>query len=155
MRVSSRGTRPSACLSNQSATNEQHELACKTTRRGVPAAVIPHEQIDGSIHFGLALAAACIDAIGGISSRERERSNSNASRGKPKCGERRGKGRERDRYIEGETEGKGKRKREREIARRARVGRRETRGERVGKGSRVVSLRVRSSGTSVLGILDI
>lgn len=31
-------------LSNQSATNEQHELACKTTRRGVPArrVVIPH-----------------------------------------------------------------------------------------------------------------
>ena len=28
---------PSARLSNQSATNEQHELACKTTRRGVPA----------------------------------------------------------------------------------------------------------------------
>lgn len=29
--------RPFARLSNQSATNEQHELACKTTRRGVPA----------------------------------------------------------------------------------------------------------------------
>lgn len=49
-------TRPPVRLSNQSATNEQHELACKTTRRGVPARRVVNpspcrEQIDGSIHF--------------------------------------------------------------------------------------------------------
>lgn len=47
--------RPPVRLSNQSATNEQHELACKTTRRGVPARRVVNpsprrEQIDGSIH---------------------------------------------------------------------------------------------------------
>lgn len=38
---------PPARLSNQSATNEQHELACKTTRPGVPGprrVVIPHRR---------------------------------------------------------------------------------------------------------------
>lgn len=47
--------RPFARLSNQSATNEQHELACKTTSRGAPTRS-PRRNPSPckSIHFGLA-----------------------------------------------------------------------------------------------------
>jgi len=96
------GARARVRLSNRSATNEQHELACKTTRRGVPGRRRRNpspEQIDRSIHFGAAAESSHPRAWNSA-----ERLNfTAASRGKPEWRP----GKERTKAVEREGRGRG------------------------------------------------
>lgn len=116
-----------ARLSNQSATNEQHELACKTTRRRVPARSPRRNPLR-------------------CKSTDRSTLGSHES-SHPLADSHR----EARLYRWQSRETREWRTRRREEC----SARGEGSGGSMGKRVRVVSLRVRSSGTSALGILDI